>query len=136
MGGPQGCYRGRCMALFSAMKNATKTQTEREFRILERQLQLTPTLPLLKKIVNLRATLSELALGQVEKAMTRLRQLFYDKGPTCRPRIRLRANRATDDLTPQRLHIPSQTSIGISTTTQISPTCLPHLTFPIAFKSI
>lgn len=59
---------------------ATKVQAERELQVLECKLQLTPTIPLLKKITNLRANLSDLALGRVEKVLTRLKQLFYDKG--------------------------------------------------------
>lgn len=75
--------RGRCMALSSAMKKdalATKLQTEKELRALENQLQQSPTLTLLKKVVKLRTTLSDLAMGRVEKAILRLRQLYYDKG--------------------------------------------------------
>lgn len=58
----------------------TKLQTEKELRALECQLQRSPTLSLLKKITNLRTTLSDLAMGRVEKALLRLRQVYYDKG--------------------------------------------------------
>lgn len=57
---------------------ATKSQAEREVRALELRLQTSPSLPLHKKIVCLRMTLIYLVLGQVEKALTRLRQLYYD----------------------------------------------------------
>lgn len=69
---------GHCIAISSAMKKnawAVKLQTEKE-----RQLQTTPSLLLLKKIVRLCTTLRDLALGRVEKALISLKQLYYDKG--------------------------------------------------------
>lgn len=73
---------GRCIALASAMKDtmAAKLRVEGELRALELSLQVSPSLPLLKKIVCLRMTLKDLAVGQVEKALRRLKQLYYDKG--------------------------------------------------------
>lgn len=76
-------FRGRCIALSSAMKRnaiATKLQTEKELKILELRLQTSPSISLLKKVVCLRNTLRDLALGQVEKALLRLKQTYYDKG--------------------------------------------------------
>lgn len=75
--------RGQCTALTSAMNKdarATKLQTEKEFKVLEHRLQLSPSLSLLKQITHLRVTLKYLPLGQVEKALVRLKQLYNNKG--------------------------------------------------------
>lgn len=48
---------------------ALKTRTEKELKVLELRLQSSPTLTLLKKISSLRATLGDLAIGQVEKTL-------------------------------------------------------------------
>lgn len=70
---------GRCITISSALKKdarAVKLQTEKEPRALEHRLNTAPSLLLLKKRIRLCRSLKDLALGQVEKALVRLKQLY------------------------------------------------------------
>lgn len=106
------CIRGQSIAISTAWKKNSKLlrqQTIQRLQELESRLPTSSSIRLLREIIRLRAILKSIDIGRVEKALQRLRQLYYDKGNKALTLLARKLRENTHTSTPQAILDPTGT---------------------------